>query len=54
MKLRDILNGIKVLASDVDLDVEVCGVECDSRKVGKDTVFVAIRGYETPGRVQQK
>ncbi|MBQ6901763.1 MAG: UDP-N-acetylmuramoyl-L-alanyl-D-glutamate--2,6-diaminopimelate ligase [Oscillospiraceae bacterium] len=49
MKLRDILNGIKVLASDVDLDVEVCGVECDSRKVGKDTVFVAIRGYETDG-----
>lgn len=49
MKLRDILNGIEVLSADVDLDVEVCGVECDSRKVGKDTVFVAIRGYETDG-----
>lgn len=49
MKLRDILNGIEVLASDVDLDVEVRGVECDSRKVGKDNVFVAIRGYETDG-----
>lgn len=49
MKLRDILNGIEILASDVDLDAEVCGVECDSRKVGKDTVFVAIRGYETDG-----
>ncbi len=49
MKLRDILNGIEVLSSDVDFDAEVRGVECDSRKVGKDTVFVAIRGYETDG-----
>lgn len=49
MKLRDILNGIEVLSADVDFDTEVCGVECDSRKVGKDTVFVAIRGFETDG-----
>ncbi len=49
MKLREILNGIEIISADVDLDIEVCGVECDSRKVSSGSVFVAIRGYETDG-----
>jgi len=49
MKLRDILNGIEILTSDADLNAEISGVECDSRKVGEGSVFVAIRGYETDG-----
>lgn len=49
MKLRDILDGIEILSSDADLDIEVSGVECDSRKVSDGTLFVAIRGFETDG-----
>jgi len=49
MKLRDILNGIEIVTADVDMDIEISGVECDSRKVEKDMLFVAIRGFETDG-----
>ncbi len=49
MKLRDMLNGMKILSSACDYDAEVGGIECDSRKVMAGSVFVAIRGFETDG-----
>ncbi len=49
MKLCDILKGIDVIDCNTDLESEIFGVECDSRKVTDKTLFVAIRGYETDG-----
>ncbi len=49
MKLRDMLCGMKVLSSDCDYDIEVKGIECDSRKILPGFVFVAIRGFDTDG-----
>lgn len=49
MKLRDILNGIEILETDAELETEITNVECDSRKVSENGLFVAIRGFETDG-----
>lgn len=49
MKLRDILKGIDVIECSADLNMEILGVECDSRKAEDNTLFVAIRGFETDG-----
>lgn len=49
MKLRDILNGIGILETDAELETEITNVECDSRKVSENGLFVAIRGFETDG-----
>ncbi|MBQ6845510.1 MAG: UDP-N-acetylmuramoyl-L-alanyl-D-glutamate--2,6-diaminopimelate ligase [Oscillospiraceae bacterium] len=49
MKLCDILNGIDVIECNADLESEILGVECDSRKATEKTLFVAIKGYETDG-----
>ena len=49
MKLRDILNGIEILETVADLETEITNVECDSRKVSENGLFVAIRGFETDG-----
>ncbi len=49
MKLCDVLNGIEIISADVDMNLEISGVECDSRKVLAGTLFVAIKGFETDG-----
>ena len=49
MKLCDILKEIDVIDCNADLESEITGVECDSRKVTDKTLFVAIRGFETDG-----
>ena len=49
MKLRDILNGIEILETVAELETEISNVECDSRKVSENGLFVAIRGFETDG-----
>ena len=49
MKLRDVLQGIDIISAEIDLDIEIAGVECDSRAVSKNGLFVAIRGFETDG-----
>ena len=49
MKLRDILQGVDVISAEVDMDTEIAGVECDSRAVSENGLFVAIRGFETDG-----
>ncbi len=49
MKLFEILQGIEIISADVDMNTEIGGVECDSRSVAQNGLFVAIRGFETDG-----
>ena len=49
MKLKDLLAGIEVLASNADLETDIPGVCYDSRKVQPGELFVAVTGYATDG-----
>ena len=49
MKLRELLEGIEILESRADLDMEISGVSYDSRKTRPGDLFVAMEGYETDG-----
>jgi len=49
MKLQDLLNGISILESTADMDMEVSDVAYDSRKVTPGTLFVAISGFSSDG-----
>ena len=49
MKLRELMSGISVLESNVDMDLEVNEVAYDSRKVTAGGMFVAITGFATDG-----
>ena len=49
MKLRDLMQGIRVLETAADMELDVCDVAYDSRKVQKGGVFVAISGFAADG-----
>lgn len=49
MKLKELLKGIKIVESNVNLEEQVQNICYDSRHVTKGDVFVAICGYETDG-----
>ena len=49
MKLSQILNGLDILASTAEPELEVTDVVNDSRTVTPGAVFVAVRGFETDG-----
>ena len=49
MKLRELLADIQVLKSNADMEMEICDVAYDSRKVQPGGVFVAISGFATDG-----
>ena len=49
MKLRELLNEIEIIRSNVDMDTEITGVTYDSRKVMPGDVFVAVTGFVTDG-----
>ena len=49
MKLEQLLKGIKVLNSNVDMDTEISQVVYDSRKVTPGCMFVAVTGFATDG-----
>ena len=49
MKLCEVLEGIDIISAEVDMNTEIESVECDSRAVSENGLFVAIRGYETDG-----
>ncbi len=49
MKLKDLLKGIQVLEAHADLEQEIESVCYDSRKAGKNSLFVAISGFATDG-----
>ena len=49
MKLRELLADIQVLKSNADMEMEICDVAYDSRKVQPGGMFVAISGFATDG-----
>ena len=49
MKLKDLLNGVEILESKTDLEIEIGEVVYDSRKVTPGSLFVAITGFATDG-----
>lgn len=49
MKLRELMQGIPVLETNADMELEVFDVAYDSRKVKKGSVFVAISGFASDG-----
>ena len=49
MKLGQLLAGVNVLATNVNMDTEITSVAYDSRKVTEDSLFVAITGFATDG-----
>ena len=49
MKLRELLNGIPVLQTTADLELEINAVAYDSRKVTPGSLFVAVSGFASDG-----
>lgn len=49
MELKKILNGIEGLKAKGNLDIDVKKIECNSKKIEKGDMFVAIKGYENDG-----
>ena len=49
MKLKELLSGISILETNVDMELEVADVAYDSRKVQPGGMFVAITGFATDG-----
>ena len=49
MKLKELLEGIRVLACEADPEMEITSVAYDSRKVEKGGMFVAITGFASDG-----
>lgn len=49
MKLSELMQGIEILASAADMDMEITGVCYDSRQAGPGCIFVAITGYAADG-----
>lgn len=49
MELKKILSGLEGLKAKGNLDLDIKSLESDSRKIGKDSMFVAIKGFDTDG-----
>ncbi len=49
MLLRDVLEGIEVISTNCDLNMEISSVCHDSRNVSEGALFVAISGFQTDG-----
>lgn len=49
MELKKVLAGMEGIKARGNLDIEIENIESDSRKVTKNTLFVAIKGFETDG-----
>lgn len=49
MKLKSILKGIKDIRAKGNIDIEIDKITIDSRTVEKNTLFIAIKGFETDG-----
>ncbi len=49
MKLKELLQGVNVRKSNVDMEMDIQNVCYDSRKVGAGDLFVAVTGFVTDG-----
>ena len=49
MKLSELISGITPLQVDGEMDVDITGIEIDSRKIEPGNIFVAMRGTQVDG-----
>ena len=49
MELKNILQGIDGIKAKGSIDIDVSNIMSDSRKVEKDSMFIAVKGFETDG-----
>ena len=49
MKLQDLLQGIPILEASADMELEIENVYYDSRRVTKNSLFVAVSGFASDG-----
>ena len=49
MKLRELLQGVEIIASTADMELNIRQVAYDSRKVEQGGLFVAVSGFATDG-----
>ncbi len=49
MKLRDLVQGVEIVRSTADMNMEITDVVYDSRKVTPGSLFVAVTGFVTDG-----
>ncbi len=49
MKLKELMQGVTVLETNADMEMEITSVAYDSRKVGPGGMFVAIAGFAADG-----
>ena len=49
MKLKEVIKGLKDVRARGNVDVEIEGVEKDSRNIKKNYLFVAIKGFDSDG-----
>ena len=51
MKLKELLNGLEVIKTSADLQMEIGSVTYDSRKATPGSLFVAVTGFVTDGNL---
>ena len=49
MKLRSILAGVPLTGGDVDMELEITSISCDTRTLKPGALFVALQGEKTDG-----
>jgi UDP-N-acetylmuramoyl-L-alanyl-D-glutamate--2,6-diaminopimelate ligase len=49
MKIEEIIKGIEIVSVTGTKNTDITGIEFDSRKVQKDSMFVAVKGYKSDG-----
>ncbi len=49
MELKKVLAGLEGLKAKGNLDIEIQNIESDSRKITKNSLFIAIKGFTTDG-----
>ena len=54
MELRTILSGIEGIKTKADLSLNIDMIECDSRKIKPNGMFVAIKGFDVDGSLYIK
>ena len=49
MELKTILSGIEGIKARGDLELQINSIECDSRMVKENSLFIAIKGFDVDG-----
>ena len=54
MELKKILQGIDGIKAKGNLELDIPDITNDSRKVKKESMFIAVKGFETDGHIYLK